>query len=182
MRHLCHRSQGISSYHQHEPEALTLFGRASRIDTMDPGNHSFAVALAAELCHFPLAVVQAGAYLVASQGISLQMYLDMFQQCRRDLLETMPAQTIMSYDKAVYITWELSFAKLSATAAMFLSICSHFHFEGITPAIFQRALVALTHEDSGWQDWVGETFNDDVLYSRADEFFWKLRKSGRQVA
>ncbi|KAJ6506694.1 hypothetical protein C8R45DRAFT_1175853 [Mycena sanguinolenta] len=89
------------------------------------------------LWHFPLAIVQAGAFISKSEA--LNTYLDLFAKNRTKLLKEKPTQTYDNYASAVYTTWEMSFKKLSNQAAMFLQLCSFLHRDDISEDIFARA-------------------------------------------
>ncbi|KAJ7254258.1 hypothetical protein C8J57DRAFT_1658415, partial [Mycena rebaudengoi] len=89
------------------------------------------------LHYFPLAVVQAGAYI--SKTGSLRQYLAVFEQNSSRLLSEIPVQSHDKYAWSVYTTWDISFKCLSKQAARFLQLCSFFHHEGISEAIFSNA-------------------------------------------
>ncbi|KAJ7803499.1 P-loop containing nucleoside triphosphate hydrolase protein [Mycena leptocephala] len=90
-----------------------------------------------ELCCLPLAIVQAGAFIL--QSGALGSYLDIYMKNRAQLLREKPAQSHDSYGWTVYTTWQMSFDKLSPLAAMFLQLCSFLHWDGISEEIFSRA-------------------------------------------
>ncbi|KAJ7278527.1 hypothetical protein C8J57DRAFT_1577235 [Mycena rebaudengoi] len=86
---------------------------------------------------FPLAVVQAGAF-IARTG-TLRKYLALYEQNRAELLSRLPDQTHDKYAWSVYTTWDISFRCLGQMAAQFLQICSFLHHEGISETLFSSA-------------------------------------------
>ncbi|KAJ7278409.1 hypothetical protein C8J57DRAFT_1465518 [Mycena rebaudengoi] len=86
---------------------------------------------------FPLAVVQAGAFI--AQTGKLKNYLTLYRQNSAQLLSRLPAQSHDKYAWSVYTTWDISFKCLGPLAARFLQICSFLHHEGISEAIFSNA-------------------------------------------
>ncbi|KAJ7875955.1 P-loop containing nucleoside triphosphate hydrolase protein [Mycena leptocephala] len=96
------------------------------------------IAAKIELCCLPLAIVQAGAFIL--QSGALGSYLDIYMKNRAQLLREKPAQSHDSYAWTVYTTWQMSFDKLSPLAAMFLQLCSFLHWDGISEEIFSRAV------------------------------------------
>ncbi|KAJ7278534.1 P-loop containing nucleoside triphosphate hydrolase protein [Mycena rebaudengoi] len=86
---------------------------------------------------FPLAVVQAGAF-IAKTG-TMKKYLMLFEQNHTQLLSRVPSQSHDKYAWSVYTTWDISFKCLGPLAAKFLQICSFLHHEGISEAIFSNA-------------------------------------------
>ncbi|KAF7361592.1 TPR-like protein [Mycena sanguinolenta] len=86
------------------------------------------------LYYLPLAIVQAGAFILKSQNLG--SYLDLYKANQTQLLREKPTQTNDRYSWTVYTTWELSFKQLSPQAAMLLQLCSFLHYNGITEEIF----------------------------------------------
>ncbi|KAJ6477782.1 hypothetical protein C8R45DRAFT_364985 [Mycena sanguinolenta] len=102
-----------------------------------PTNEFLAAEIVKELAYLPLAVVQAGAFILKSG--SLETFLNVYQMNRTKLLERKLAQSHDNYAWPVYTTWEISFGSLSKLAATFLLLCSFLHRDGITEDIFSRA-------------------------------------------
>ncbi|KAJ7787637.1 P-loop containing nucleoside triphosphate hydrolase protein [Mycena olivaceomarginata] len=102
-----------------------------------PVNKEIAAKIVKELCYLPLAIVQAGAFILQS-GV-LDSYLEIYMKNRAQLLSEKPAQSYDNYAWTVYTTWQMSFDKLSPPAAMFLQLCSFLHQDGISEEIFSRA-------------------------------------------
>ncbi|KAJ7798078.1 hypothetical protein B0H13DRAFT_2245226 [Mycena leptocephala] len=139
------RNPGLRAYGQHsqvsdmqETEAVDLLLK----DCQGMWSiHSFILsnpALAKALSYFPLAIVQAGAFILESG--TLNTYLELFMKNRARLLSEKPAQTHDDYSWTVYTTWKMSFDKLTLPAAMLLQLCSFLHREGISEEIFSRAI------------------------------------------
>ncbi|KAJ7927311.1 hypothetical protein B0H13DRAFT_1048545 [Mycena leptocephala] len=123
------RNPGLRGYGQH-------FQCASQ-DTSS-ANKQIAAGIVKALSYFPLAIVQAGAFILESGA--LNTYLALFMKNRARLLSERPAQTHDDYSWTVYTTWQMSFDKLTQPAAMFLQLCSFLHREGISEDIFSRAV------------------------------------------
>ncbi|KAJ7258260.1 hypothetical protein C8J57DRAFT_1472405 [Mycena rebaudengoi] len=89
---------------------------------------------------FPLAVVQAGAY-ISKTGGALRRYLALYEQNHTRLLSEVPVQSHDKYALSVYTTWDISFRCLNKPAAQFLQLCSFFHHKGISEGIFSNAAI-----------------------------------------
>ncbi|KAJ6451793.1 hypothetical protein C8R45DRAFT_1083624 [Mycena sanguinolenta] len=100
-------------------------------------NELVAAKIVKVLCYLPLAIVQAGAFILESE--SLDTYLDVYMKNQAQLLKKKPAQKHDDYAWAVYSTWEMSFSKLSPQAAILLQLCSFIHHDDISEEIFSRA-------------------------------------------
>ncbi|KAJ7057384.1 P-loop containing nucleoside triphosphate hydrolase protein, partial [Mycena amicta] len=100
-----------------------------------------AVAVVEELYCFPLAIVQAGAFIskMPSLNQDISRFIPIYQENRASLLAKKPQQSQGDYEWTVYTTWEMSFRQLGPLAAQFLQLCSFIHFEGITEDIFKQA-------------------------------------------
>ncbi|KAJ6511055.1 hypothetical protein C8R45DRAFT_1068872 [Mycena sanguinolenta] len=119
-----------------ESDAVALLLKSAQCAT-SATNETLAARVVKVLCYFPLAIVQAGAFI--SESEALDTYLDLFSKNRTELLKRKPTQMHDDYAWAVYTTWEMSFSKLSATAVMFLQLCSFLHRDDISEDIFARA-------------------------------------------
>ncbi|KAJ6450519.1 P-loop containing nucleoside triphosphate hydrolase protein, partial [Mycena sanguinolenta] len=91
------------------------------------------------LCYFPLAIVQAGAFISETEALDTYLDLFLFLTNQTELLRRKSTQTHDNYAWAVYTTWEMSFSKLSSPVAMFLKLCSFLHRDDISEDIFSRA-------------------------------------------
>ncbi|KAJ7921572.1 hypothetical protein B0H13DRAFT_2415300 [Mycena leptocephala] len=138
------RNPGLRGYGQYsqvsdmdETEAMELLLKSASQDTSS-ANKQIAAEIVKALSYFPLAIVQAGAFILESGA--LDTYLELYMKNRAQLLSERPAQTHDDYSWTVYTTWQMSFDKLTKPAAMFLQLCSFLHREGISEEIFSRAV------------------------------------------
>jgi tetratricopeptide (TPR) repeat protein len=95
------------------------------------------VILLQALHYFPLAIVQAGAFISKYQD--LDSYLALYTKNQVRLLSEKPAQSHDRYAWTVYTTWQMSFNQLTQLAAMFLRYCSFLHHNGISEHLFSYA-------------------------------------------
>ncbi|KAJ7840619.1 P-loop containing nucleoside triphosphate hydrolase protein, partial [Mycena leptocephala] len=119
-----------------ESDAVELLLKSAGQDISSAGEN-IAAEIVKELCYLPLAIVQAGAFIL--QSGALDSYLDIYMKNRAQLLSEKPAQSHDNYAQTVYTTWQMSFDKLSPPAAKFLQLCSFLHRDGISEDIFSRA-------------------------------------------
>ncbi|KAJ7874133.1 P-loop containing nucleoside triphosphate hydrolase protein [Mycena leptocephala] len=119
-----------------ETDAVALLLKSAGQDISSTGEN-IAAKIVKELCYLPLAIVQAGAFIL--QSGALDTYLGIYMKNQAYLLSEKPAQSHDSYEWTVYTTWQMSFDKLSPLAAMFLQLCSFLHQDGISEDIFSRA-------------------------------------------
>ncbi|KAJ6459257.1 hypothetical protein C8R45DRAFT_1081487 [Mycena sanguinolenta] len=119
-----------------ESDAVALLLKSAQ-QAMSAPNQLLAQDIVKVLWYFPLAIVQAGAFILESQ--TLETYLDLFLKNRTELLKKQSSQRHDDYAWAVYTTWEMSFSKLHPIAAMFLQLCSFIHWDNISEDIFSRA-------------------------------------------
>ncbi|KAF7333242.1 FabD/lysophospholipase-like protein [Mycena sanguinolenta] len=127
-----------------ESDAVALLLECAHYETSST-NEPLAAEIVKALWYFPLAIVQAGAFI--SESEALGTYLDLFLKNQNDLLRRKSTQTHDDYAWAVYTTWEMSFGKLSPPAAMFLRLCSFLHQDDISAGIFSRAVNFLVGPD-----------------------------------
>ncbi|KAF8179804.1 hypothetical protein K438DRAFT_1725767 [Mycena galopus ATCC 62051] len=137
------RNQGLKGYGAHtlvsdmeERDAIALLLKSAHY-MVSPTNNQLAAELVQELCYLPLAIVQAGAFILQSEDLS--GYLALFKKNHVNLLSEKPAQSYDGYSLSVFTTWQISFKKLSQLAAIFLQLCSFLHWDGISEDIFSRA-------------------------------------------
>ncbi|KAJ6484616.1 hypothetical protein C8R45DRAFT_801910, partial [Mycena sanguinolenta] len=116
-----------------ESDAVELLLKSSQQE-VSASNQHLAQDIVKALWHFPLAIIQAGAFIL--EAGTLETYLNLFLQNRTELLKEKSSQQHDDYNSAVYTTWEMSFKKLSSIAAMFLHLCSFIHWDGISEDIF----------------------------------------------
>ncbi|KAJ7899651.1 P-loop containing nucleoside triphosphate hydrolase protein, partial [Mycena leptocephala] len=136
------RTHALDSHHKlsnmEEAEAVELLLRSSLTES-SPDKKQLAREIVKELYCFPLAIIQAGAY-ISKTSVGLQSYLNLYLQNKSRLLKEKPAQTQDGYACTVYTTWEISYNRLSKPAVQLLQLCSLLHHEGITEAIFSNAI------------------------------------------
>ncbi|KAF8143439.1 hypothetical protein K438DRAFT_1633587, partial [Mycena galopus ATCC 62051] len=152
------RNQGLKGYGAHtlvsdmeEPDAIALLLKSAH-HVVSPINNQLAAALVQELCYLPLAIVQAGAFILQSEDLS--GYLALFRRNHVNLLSETVAQSYDGYSLSVFTTWQISFEKLSQPAATFLQLCSFIHWDGISEDIFHRA--------SRYSSLTGDLAEDDL--------------------
>ncbi|KAJ7049641.1 P-loop containing nucleoside triphosphate hydrolase protein, partial [Mycena amicta] len=120
-------------------DAVALLLKCAGLE-MDIGNHK-THAVVVELYCFPLAIIQAGAFISKTPHLyqDISKFIPIYRENRAALLTKKPQQSQGDYEWTVYTTWEMSFKQLKPVAAQFLQLCSFIHFEGITEDIFKRA-------------------------------------------
>ncbi|KAJ3985480.1 P-loop containing nucleoside triphosphate hydrolase protein, partial [Lentinula detonsa] len=102
-----------------------------------------AAKIAIELHYFPLALVQAGAYINQTQ--CLFEYLERLEHHREQLLRKNLNQARDKYHWSVYQTWILSWEQLRQESKVFLSLCAHLHHEHIPRLLFERGVMNINH-------------------------------------
>ncbi|KAJ7740837.1 hypothetical protein B0H16DRAFT_1378425 [Mycena metata] len=129
---------GASSYvfDMEKDEAVALLLKSAAQES-SPINKKDAIGIVKTLWHLPLAIVQAGAF-IAKSG-TLDRYLALYSQTREKLLKEQSTQSYSDYEWPIYTTCQMSFDRLSASAIIFLQLCSFLHQEGISEDIFSRA-------------------------------------------
>ncbi|KAF8143453.1 hypothetical protein K438DRAFT_2109361 [Mycena galopus ATCC 62051] len=135
------RNQGLKGYGAHalvsdleELDAIALLLKSAN-HMGSRTNNQLAAEL--ELRYLPLAIVQAGAFILQSEDLS--GYLALFRKNRVNLFCEKPAQSYDGYSLSVFTTWQISFEKLTQPAATFLQLCSFLHWDRISEDIFSRA-------------------------------------------
>ncbi|KAJ7050954.1 hypothetical protein C8F01DRAFT_1067307 [Mycena amicta] len=126
-------------------DASVLLLKRAGVELESGENKKDAAMIAKELHCFPLAIVQAGAFITKSPRLKqdISRYVQLYQKSKAVLLSEKPVQSTEDYNETVYTTWKMSFDQLSQVeplAAQFLQLCSFIHFEGISEEIFERAL------------------------------------------
>ncbi|KAJ6547944.1 hypothetical protein DFH09DRAFT_1281699 [Mycena vulgaris] len=119
-----------------ETDAVELLLK-SAAQAFTPGNKEIATEIVQTLYYFPLAIIQAGAFI--SKSGALSSYLQIYAQHQARLLSEQPDQSHDNYARTVYTTWQISFQQLSMPAATLLQLCSFLHHTGISEDIFSRA-------------------------------------------
>ncbi|KAF8195160.1 hypothetical protein K438DRAFT_1826955 [Mycena galopus ATCC 62051] len=116
-----------------EKDAATLLLRSAAQEATIHTEQTAMEIVKALYC-LPLAIVQAGAFI--SKSRDLGSYLALYTKNQAQLLSEKPAQSHDCYAWTVYTTWQMSFDRLKAPAAMFLQHCAFLHYNGISEDIF----------------------------------------------
>ncbi|KAJ7713483.1 hypothetical protein B0H16DRAFT_1702437 [Mycena metata] len=124
----------VSDMEEEDAVALLL---KSALQKVTVHAEQIAAEIVKSLHHLPLAIVQAGAYI--SKSRNLDGYLALYMKNQARLLSEKPAQSHDRYAWTVYTTWQMSFDRLTPSAAMFLQHCSFLHYNGISEEIFSYA-------------------------------------------
>ncbi|KAJ7480568.1 hypothetical protein FB451DRAFT_1446408 [Mycena latifolia] len=119
-----------------EVDAVELLLQSAAQDITSE-NKDTATNIVKALWYLPLAIVQAGAFILKSG--SLNSYLALYTKNKEQLLSEKPAQSHDDYAWTVYTTWQISFDQLSQPAAMLLQLCSFLHHGGISEQMFKNA-------------------------------------------
>ncbi|KAJ7467964.1 hypothetical protein FB451DRAFT_1481208 [Mycena latifolia] len=137
------RNPELRGYGSHSPvsdmeeiDAAELLLRSAAQD-INLENKDTATEIVKALWYLPLAIVQAGAFILKSG--SLNSYLALYAMNKEQLLREKPTQSHDDYAWTVYKTWQISFVKLSQPAARLLQLCSFLHHGGITEQMFKNA-------------------------------------------
>ncbi|KAJ6463168.1 hypothetical protein DFH09DRAFT_1295881 [Mycena vulgaris] len=119
-----------------ETDAVELLLK-SAAQAITPVNKEIATQIVQTLYYFPLAIIQAGAFIAKSGALSDYLTLYAVNQAR--LLSEKPDQSHDDYAQTVYTTWQISFEQLSKPAATVLQLCSFLYHQGISEKIFSTA-------------------------------------------
>ncbi|KAJ7753215.1 hypothetical protein B0H16DRAFT_1690854 [Mycena metata] len=124
----------VSDMEEEDAVALLL---KSALQKATVRTEQIAAEIVKVLHYLPLAIVQAGAFILKSRD--LDSYLALYMKNQARLLSEKPAQSYDHYAWTVYTTWQMSFDRLTPPAAMFLQHCSFLHYNGISEKIFSYA-------------------------------------------
>ncbi|KAI4260721.1 MAG: hypothetical protein LQ352_000113 [Teloschistes flavicans] len=134
-------------------EAPELLLKSARLNVSSTDYLAQALAIVAELGYLALAIDQAGVY-IASGECYLDDFLDVFNAHRQHLLANEAYKGASGSDRAVYATWDLSYAAIARqvqaganealrqgprAALQILRVFPFFHNEGIMEDIFRFA-------------------------------------------
>jgi tetratricopeptide (TPR) repeat protein len=131
--------------------ATALFIKSAGLNESDPSDLAHIADIVRELSYLPLAVDQAAAS-VASGFCRVDEYLHTYKRHRLRLMDNPAFKGASNYGRAVYTTWDISFAELERradvkvadstsyeAAILLLKLFSFFHFDGIREETFCRA-------------------------------------------
>ncbi|KAJ7079179.1 hypothetical protein C8R44DRAFT_863011 [Mycena epipterygia] len=106
-----------------KPDAVELLLK-SAVQNGTPENRETAVEVVKVLWYLPLAIIQAGAFILKSGA--LNTYLALYAANKERLLREKPAQSHDDYAWTVYTTWQISFDQLKDELQMPLEFLSQF--------------------------------------------------------
>jgi tetratricopeptide (TPR) repeat protein len=142
----------------HEDAAVELFVKSAKLGDLSPTEQGHVEEIVRELCCLALAVDQA-ASSIATRICRIDEYLNLYQRHRLRLMDDHMFKGSSNYGRAVYTTWDISFAELEHRASssssnsasyrvaiLLLRIFSFFHFDGIREETFRRAAEATDDE------------------------------------
>ncbi|KAJ5175660.1 uncharacterized protein N7482_001537 [Penicillium canariense] len=121
-----------------EEAAVSILMDTALLRLKAPSDTSHARIIAKALGYLPLAIEQAGAYISDVQ-ISLDDYLPLYEKARSQLLNPATSLVNLAPKKAVFATWEASFARIQShndAAAELLLLMSFLHHSSIWEGLF----------------------------------------------
>ena len=99
-----------------EEEAVSLLLKSARLDGMSGDNGNLARKLASELGGIPIALDQAGAYMMTTQ-CGIANYLELYTNHKHELMSNSDFKGASDYDRTTYGTWDISMQKIENMAA-----------------------------------------------------------------
>ncbi|KAJ7746051.1 P-loop containing nucleoside triphosphate hydrolase protein, partial [Mycena metata] len=137
------RNPALKVYGGHSPvsdmeetDAIALLLQSAAKESSEE-NLLVGAKIVKELYYLPLAIAQAGAFILKSED--LDGYLSLYAENCARLLREESEQPHDQYAWTVYTTWQISFDRLSQPAAGFLQLCSFLHHTGISEDMFRHA-------------------------------------------
>lgn len=121
-----------------EEEAVTLLGQASKLQLDTQELQDTAKKITEALGYLPLAIDQAGGYLVASTT-DIRNFLSTYELHSNSVLSRMPNDGMLGYKYSAFTTWEMSFGRLlseSPESASFLQHLGFIHCKDICEPLF----------------------------------------------
>jgi hypothetical protein len=124
-----------------------------------PDDADRALDLAEKLDGLPLALEQAGAYIVHTR-LSFSKYLEVWEKERQQVLEWHD-EAVMGYPASVAVTWKTSFDRLKPTTATLLRLCAFLAPDPIPEEMFEtekeivESACELLRSETGQKDGVG---------------------------
>jgi tetratricopeptide (TPR) repeat protein len=98
-----------------EEEASSLLLKSASLDSMSDHVSNLARKLASELCDIPIALDQAGAYMLTSQ-LGIADYLELYTKHKHELMSNPEFKGASDYDRTTYGTWDISMQKIEKMA------------------------------------------------------------------
>jgi hypothetical protein len=138
-----------------QKNAISLLLKSAWLDESSPELRQAAAPIVDALCLLPLAIDQAGA-AIRSGSCTINDYLRMYSEHRQRLMCHSSYKGASNYGRAVYATWDLSFAAIEAnskgpglvaaeaaeSAIVILQTFACFHHDNILEDIIRRAAEA----------------------------------------
>jgi Tetratricopeptide repeat len=143
-----------------QKDAISLLLKSAWLDESSPELRQAAVPIVNALCFLPLAIDQAGA-AIRSGPCTMTDYLRMYSEHRQRLMCHSSYEGASNYGRAVYATWDLSFAAIESKAASSDSVVA----EAAESAIVILRTFAFFHHDN---------IHEEII-KRAAEAPWKPR-------
>ena len=101
-----------------EEAAFLLLNLAAALDGMSDHNNNWAKKLASEMGGTPLALDQAGTYILSTQcDIAQADYLELYTKSKVEHLSYSESKDTSDYDRTTYGTWDISMQRLDNLAA-----------------------------------------------------------------
>ena len=99
-----------------EGEAISLLMKSARLDDMSEHNSTLARKLASELGGIPIALDQAGAYMLTIQ-CGIAHYLELYMSHKHELMSNPDFKCASDHDRTTYGTWDMSIQNIENMAA-----------------------------------------------------------------
>ena len=90
-----------------EEGAVCLLLKSAGLDAMSDNDSILARKLASEMGGIPIALDQAGAYMLTTQ-CGIANYLELYMSHKHDLMSNVDFKGASDYDRTTYGTWEIS--------------------------------------------------------------------------
>ena len=100
-----------------EEEAVSLLLKSARLDGMSEHDNNLVRKLASELGGIPIALDQAGAFMLSTQ-CGIAYYLELYTSHKHELMSNADFKGASGYDRTTYGTWDISMQKIENIAAM----------------------------------------------------------------
>ncbi|KAF8720316.1 hypothetical protein AX14_011029, partial [Amanita brunnescens Koide BX004] len=99
-----------------EEEAISLLFKSAALDGISDLNSNLARNLASALDGIPLALDQAGTYILTTQ-CGIADYLELYTKHKHELMSNPEFKGTSGYDRNVYRTWDISMQKIEEMSA-----------------------------------------------------------------
>ncbi|KAK0215325.1 hypothetical protein EDD85DRAFT_445363 [Armillaria nabsnona] len=127
----------LDFYDLEQREAVNLLLKHAHED-FNNNNQQLASDIVDALGCQALAVATAGAYIASTATCTLSIYLSLFKQKSKQLLNY-KMKSLDGYQKTVFSAFQLSFDQLSSSTQLFMQICAFFHHTDIPVELFYQA-------------------------------------------